>query len=85
MSSLLSDVQKNVASYFLLTNPLFIRSFLPPYRALGDGEDGDNLNIKSANPQDLALTVKQSHLENPVSWFNEESFRFSSHKPFHEE
>lgn len=41
---------------FLLTCLLFIRNFLPPHRAPRE-EDGDNLNIRPAIPQHLALAV----------------------------
>lgn len=67
---------------FLLTDLLFIRSFLPPNRAPGEGEAGDS--IKPANPSDCIL-LWQSHLENPFSWFSQECFTFPPHKPFLEE
>ena len=57
---------------FLLTDLLFIRSFLLPDRAPGEGRDGDN--IKLANPSDCVL-LWWSHLENPFAWFSQESFR----------
>lgn len=64
---------------FLLTDLLFIRSFLLPDRAPGEGRDGDN--IKLANPSDCVL-LWWSHLENPFAWFSQESFRLLLTKPF---